>query len=272
MWAMSPGRERPSLEEETGRQLPSRGRRGYARWIGAFRTAVKSAVLASPIDAPRILRSLFNLFAFGKFLRSSGLRACPHFPDRWRFYQHLHQTYVGDGPIDYVEFGVFSGNSLRKWVSLNRHPASRFFGFDSFVGLPEAWELATERLEAGSFSNEGRPPEIADERVRLIKGLFQDTLASFLREFRPRHRLIIHCDADLYTSTLYVLAVLDEVLQPGTILIFDEFSVVDHEFRAFVDYTAAFRRKLVPTAWSGAFFEQVAFISASAAGHRVAPG
>lgn len=48
-------------------------------------------------------------------------------------------TTLGDVPLQYLEFGVFSGRSLAEIANRFRHPEARFFGFDSFEGLPEAW-------------------------------------------------------------------------------------------------------------------------------------
>ena len=54
----------------------------------------------------------------------------------------------------------------------------------------------------------------------------------------PFHeRLIINIDANLYSSTIYVLRTLKNLMKPGTLLYFDEFNHVQHEPRAFEEFT-----------------------------------
>jgi O-methyltransferase len=142
-----------------------------------------------------------------------------------------------------LEFGVYKGDSIKGWTNTNTNTKSRFFGFDSFFGLPEDWKSFTVRLPKGTFDMKGRMPSIHDRRVHLIKGIFQKTLPNFLMEFDPKNRLVIHCDADLYTSTLYALATMDKISIPGSIVIFDEFSCFHNEFKALLDYSSSFMRK-----------------------------
>jgi hypothetical protein len=75
-----------------------------------------------------------------------------------------------------------------------------------------------------------------------VTGLFQDTLPAFVERFTPRGQIVVHNDSDLYSSTLYCLTQLDKFLVSGSCLIFDEFGDVLHEFRAFNDYCASYRR------------------------------
>jgi hypothetical protein len=146
-----------------------------------------------------------------------------------------------DGPIDYLEFGVGEGVSIRWWVEANRHPGSTFVGFDSFDGLPEAWR----HLPGGSFSTNGEVPAIADQRCQFVKGFFHDTLPNWLDDREFCRRTVLHLDAVLYTSTLVVLTQLLPRLKPGSILIFDEFEDQLHEYRAFQDATEAYLREFV---------------------------
>jgi hypothetical protein len=179
------------------------------------------------------------LAAYGPAYRSwLESHPCERLPDRDDLYRLLIEREGLDGPIDYLEFGVFQGQTIRWWTEQNRHPESRFIGFDSFEGLPEPW--VGVGLPKGTFSVAGQVPTIADPRCSFVKGLFQETLPSWLigREF-PR-RIVLHIDADLYSSTLLVLTQMLPRLKRDDIVIFDEFGTYLHEFRALVDATTAY--------------------------------
>lgn len=158
---------------------------------------------------------------------------------RYQLYEFLFKNHGLNGPVSYLEFGVASGSSIKWWVEHNTSPNSRFVGFDTFTGLPEDWSGG---FKEGAFSTGGKTPAVNDARCDFQKGLFQDTLPAFLKAYRPpEHKQVIHLDADLYSSTLYVLTSLAGILKAGDVLVFDEFNVPLHEFRAFHDFVAAYR-------------------------------
>lgn len=204
-------------------------------------TKAKEAISKLAIDSPKL--RYFNYLARMEAWRKSRKEKYPVFENRYRLYDHLNETIAKDAELSYLEFGVSKGESLQYWSDLNKEGGSRFWGFDTFTGLPESWDVFTTTVAENAFSMNGKPPEINDDRISFVKGLFQDTLGDFLETFEPNGRLIIHHDADLYTSTLYVLCETNYIVKPGTILIFDEFSSVLHEFRAWEDYCTAYRRE-----------------------------
>jgi O-methyltransferase len=181
-----------------------------------------------------------------------------YFQSRYDLYADIQSKTLGDESIDYLEFGVRYGDSLFKWSTINVHPNSRFFGFDSFEGIPEDWISVTGEAPKGAFSVGGVIPQTNDGRIRFVKGWFNDTLRPFLQEFSPHSRLVIHNDGDLFSSTLFTLATLDPILQRGSILIFDEFANPLHEWKAFQDYASAFRRTCKVLGAAGEYYTQVA--------------
>jgi Methyltransferase domain len=185
----------------------------------------------------RSLDKVVQVLKWCKFVKSC---ACPVFRTRCELYQHLENTVLCGANMDYLEFGVAAGVSLKAWLELHRKPNSRFWGFDSFEGLPEDWYNDRPK---GTFACGGNPPQIADPRLEFVVGLFQETLPRFLTRFRPKARLVIHNDSDLYSATLYTLTQLDPFAMAGTVIIFDEFWDAGHEFRALMDYAVAYRRK-----------------------------
>jgi len=160
------------------------------------------------------------------------LSGVKYFGKREDLWTELLSPLVND-PITLLEFGVFEGYSIEFFAKLNKHPESRFYGFDSFEGLPEDW---TERDKKGAFNVGGSIPKIDDSRVSFVKGWFQNTLPDFLAKNPPNKNLVVHYDADIYSATLYVLMLIDSFKLPY-LAIFDEFT--GHETRALYNYTQA---------------------------------
>ena len=159
------------------------------------------------------------------------------YQDRFKLHEFVIKEEIGNSSIDYLEFGVASGIAIKWWVEHNKNPESRFYGFDVFTGLPENFGV----MKKHHYDTEGETPNIKDDRVKFIKGLFQDSLPGFLNSYNSNQRKVIHMDADLYSSTLYVLTKLLPILKKDDIIIFDEFGVPTHEFRAFTDVASSFK-------------------------------
>lgn len=148
---------------------------------------------------------------------------------RYKMYEELcRQEEFSEAAIDYMEFGVSGGHSFRWWLEQNKNPDSKFYGFDTFEGLPETYGPFSK----GAMSVELKDVNIHDERASLYKGLFQNTLIPFLENYKNKNRKLIHMDADLFSATLFTLSQLWRFLNPGDIIMFDEFAVPKHEFRA----------------------------------------
>jgi len=158
-------------------------------------------------------------------------------------YDWLNREIIANQPIDYLEFGVYKGETINFFAKLNTNPKSRFVGFDTFTGLPEAWVEFSRITHSGGFDTGGQPPRSNDARISFVKGLFQEALPGFLQGFKSAGHLLIHNDSDLYSSTLFVLTSMNEYIPAGSIVVFDEFYSVFHEFRALDDYCAAYRRR-----------------------------
>ena len=156
---------------------------------------------------------------------------------RYKLYDHVLKTKQLDQAITYLEFGVSGGSSFAWWLNANTDPSSSFAGFDTFEGLPEDWGGFKQGAMSASV------PETNDKRARFYKGLFQETVPGFVRELDPGRRKVILMDADLFTSTLYVLTMLAPYLKKGDIILFDQFNVPMHEFLAFQMFTSSFYLK-----------------------------
>ena len=99
----------------------------------------------------------------------------------------------------------------------------RFFGFDSFQGLPQLTGVdKTTGSHQGQFAcalNDVRAKldgKVDWSRVHLVEGWFEDSLTHELKDrLRPAPVARTLIDCDLYGSTLSVLAFLEDLLQEG---------------------------------------------------------
>jgi predicted O-methyltransferase YrrM len=130
----------------------------------------------------------------------------------------------------YLEFGVGRGKSMR-WIA--SAVDSTVHGFDSFEGIQENWN----GNPVGAFAQK-QMPKVPDN-VEFHVGYFDATLPGFLEShFDPI--AFLHVDCDLYSSTVTIFDLLGDRLQPGSVILFDEYYNFhrwqQHEFKAFQEF------------------------------------
>ena len=143
--------------------------------------------------------------------------------------------YIGITDVIFLEFGVWKGESIKFFGNLIKSEKSKLYGFDSFEGLPEQWR----GMKEGHFSTKGQIPRSDDKRIQFIKGWFQNTLPNYVDTIANESKdraVLIHLDADLYSSTLFVLYTISQKIKQFY-FIFDEFS--GHELRALYNFIQA---------------------------------
>lgn len=189
------------------------------------------------MQTDQLRSSADRLSAMARFVTWCATHQCHMVAERSHLHDLAIQTAGHDMPLTYLEFGVYQGESLRWWINQCTDPGARFIGFDTFSGLPEDW---TPDRPKGHFDTGGQLPVVNDDRVSFERGMFQETLPTFLQHFERTGRIVAHLDADLYSSTLFVLVWLLPHLEPGDLLIFDEFHdymdeylALEHALRAF---------------------------------------
>ena len=161
---------------------------------------------------------------------------------------------------DYLEFGCFKGESFinayknikiaeKDWTSIKRASKAyskkknlneyskknynrRFFAFDSFEGLPEAkgidqnhnlFKKGRYDCSKESFINNLQKSNIDLNEVIIIKGFYEKSLINNVKvNYDLKKAAIIMIDCDYYESTKYVLNFITNLIQTGSIIIFDD--------------------------------------------------
>jgi hypothetical protein len=151
-----------------------------------------------------------------------------------KLWRHAFGARSADGLL--VEFGVWTGTSITFLASLTEQT---IYGLDSFEGLREDWQ-GWENPK-GTFNLQGALP-VVPPNVRLIKGWFDETLPSFLRE-HPEPFSFVHIDCDTYEATAVILKMAGDRFRQGTVVVFDEYFGYRGwrmgEFKAWQEFVAA---------------------------------
>ena len=153
-----------------------------------------------------------------------------HF-NRWSLFDSVIDKSIISRP--FYEFGVWRASSFKYLIKAFK----KGYGFDTFTGLPEDWDVGSHVEKAGTYSSDGNVPRI--KGGEFIVGKFEDTLPGFFSESRPMAS-VINFDADLYSSTICALNFSKSVIDKDTVLVFDELLMNDSweedEFKALNEF------------------------------------
>jgi hypothetical protein len=134
---------------------------------------------------------------------------------------------------DIVECGVSLGHGALMFTLFSDYIGvpRTYFGFDSFEGFPDPVEKdeTTPITGRGFWANppdtvlkvlqDGRVGDaVIRDRIRLVKGCFDQTLPKYEGRIA-----LLHLDCDLYEFYKLSLETLYDKVQPGGVIMFDEY-------------------------------------------------
>lgn len=150
---------------------------------------------------------------------------------------------------DFLEFGVALGGSTVLIASHAKKAKRRFAGFDVFATIPpptsekdddksrDRYKVIAEGQSRGLGGDEyyGYMPDLYDrvaaamarygypvdgENVQLVKGLFEETWPTF----NAGPIAFAHVDCDWYDPVKYCLEAIDPHMQPGGVVLIDDYN------------------------------------------------
>jgi hypothetical protein len=149
---------------------------------------------------------------------------------------------------DYLEFGVFNGNSIGSMYlackEMNAAPM-RFFGFDAFEGLPAGSEHEDDGVWKKGFyscSFEQMTECLSRRNVSInditwIKGWYNETLTEKMRaQYDLGNFGIVFIDCDTYSSSKTVLDFLAPLISKPCIICLDDWKLNNLDIKEMGEY------------------------------------
>uniref|UniRef100_A0A6U7EL59 Macrocin O-methyltransferase n=1 Tax=Haptolina brevifila TaxID=156173 RepID=A0A6U7EL59_9EUKA len=192
-----------------------------------------------------------------------------------RIVSYLHDAHIHG---DYVETGVqrgfsavASGGALACRNMLRPKGHARMWLYDSWEGFPastvedgEYGPTVTDRLTNRAsfkradpgrtfemFAGKGYSPEAVRQKLQnagvatedavvFRKGWFNDTF----KQVRPKRVAFLHIDSDIYQSVYDTLVAFYDLVEPGGVVLFDDFGHFEGARRAFYKFLVWERREM----------------------------
>ena len=137
----------------------------------------------------------------------------------------------------YIEFGIFTGSSFNFAMKVNKsldklfgNSNCDFIGFDSFAGFGEIKkEDDHPRFKDETFLVDEKKimknikKNSKNQSYQIIKGFYNETLKKKPENYRIKKARVIMIDCDLKEPTTLALNFVKEILQKGTIILFDDY-------------------------------------------------
>ena len=134
----------------------------------------------------------------------------------------------------YFEFGCNEANTFRMAYNTFKNLFDfEYVAFDSFEGLPEIEQKDKMEIfykgklafDVNRFKSLVLKEGISEKKLKIVKGFYSDTLnPDLVKKLSPKKAALIYVDCDLYTSTVDVLNFIKYFLQPGTVIVFDDWN------------------------------------------------
>lgn len=163
------------------------------------------------------------------------------------FTNHIHG--------DYVEFGVYKGDSLansfnnymkfKDWLDGQMTSSEKwrgevakayidhkvtFHGLDTFEGMPSndehnvTFAEGTFQTSLSEVMKKCSDIGLKKPALKLYKGLFDDSRDQFSKNLEGKKISILNVDCDLYVSAKSALEMAEPYLQVGSVILFDDYN------------------------------------------------
>jgi len=165
-------------------------------------------------------------------------------------YQYEIYKKITDLPGDILEFGVFKGASLIRFLTyrsiLENNFSRKIIGFDTFSKFPMQKEkrdikiIKEFTLDAGNPISKDELNSILIkkrfENFELIEGKVEDTLKKFINNNRNTKISLLHLDMDVYKPTKYVLDILEKRIVKNGIILIDDYGTMEGATKALDEF------------------------------------
>src|SRR4051812_39185617 len=125
-----------------------------------------------------------------------------------------------------IEFGCYRGGAAIFMAQLAARflPGVHVFALDTFGGMPETTDLDAHHqgdfIEANLADAEAARDALGIDNLTFVKGLFQETAQSVLRDARTIS--LAHIDCDIHSGVVYSYDAVRPYMVPGGYVVFDD--------------------------------------------------